>query len=66
MFVGILHRHRAHVPDISPNISNTSYAPLIVLIVLVLVTHLAFSLSEAIYDKEEKCERDSGSNAGRD
>lgn len=66
MIVRILHRHRAHVTDIPSYVSNTPYASLIVLIVLILVTHLAFSLAEAIYDKEEKRERNGGRDAGRD
>jgi hypothetical protein len=66
MLVRILHCHRAHVSDISSNISDTSYASLIVLVILILVTHLAFSLTEAIDDKEKKCERNGGRDASRD
>jgi hypothetical protein len=56
VLIRILHRHRAHVSDVASYVPNAPYAPLIVLVVLILMTHLAFSLTEAIYDEEEKRE----------
>lgn len=66
MLVRILHRHRAHIPDIAANVADAANAPLIVLIVLVLMTHLAFSLTKSIYDEEEQRERNGGGDAGED
>lgn len=66
MLVRILHRHRAHVTDVATNVADTADAPLIVLIVLVLMTHLAFSLTKSIYDEEEQRERNGGGDASED
>lgn len=66
MVVGVIHRHRAHVSDIPADVPDAAYAPLVaILIVLVLMAHLAFSLTEAINDEEEKSERHGGGDARR-
>lgn len=66
MVVRILHRHRAHITDIAANVADTADASLIVLVVLILMTHLAFSLTKSIYDEEEQRERNGGGDAGED
>lgn len=66
MVVGVVHRHGAHVTNIPADIADAADAPLVaVLVVLVLVTHLAFSLTEAINYEEEESERHGGGDARR-